>query len=701
MFSRSADFSSILRAQSCFCKDVMPTTQLAIDGLWQCLCPSFTPASLSRASRFAQGKRPALRCLKVATPVQVRRRSQARQDAASKNWDAVYDPTNNSPVRPYEGSLLPPSKLPANTTLLSRERRFKDNGESLDLGDQTTQYLYSRLRISAVHGNIQQVKRIVEYLIRERRERPNLHLYNALILCNIHPTGSTWVVSELLEEMRVEGMQPDNAVCHAVLKVLSVHLDYLLRNDILEYMSIKWYQVSEDGQHDVVTGLLREGQFELALARLDKMRQDGMRVQQWLYDIAVYVLCEANEIDEALKIMQLRFSSGELNMPRTLWHALLDSASNTFHHAATSYVWTMQVNQGFLNPSSGTCLNVLTTAARAGDAPLATDVFDVLSKRSTVFQNIHYELLMAVHLASDAEGSLSRVLTILTIMADVKVEPTTADTRPIYMYLYDKPHLMAEALATLQELHKQGRRIPIAALNLLIECYVEQKNLHEALKIYKLIHTLAPPGEAARKSFANTETINHLLKGCRFLSPPSSQDALFLASEMNALRIPPTALTFDRLILVCVLAASQIEHESPAEEETVSVRRAKRAQDLLDFACMYFNEMQQLLGAMPRGGTVGKLAAELAKKGDKRCWEVLQTAEDNAGKVEGWADAREKTRWGIEKAWEEQRDRKLPSGSTVNDHGAFDGSHDERSLHVSEATGQKLDDGEGLAAGTG
>lgn len=108
-------------------------------------------------------------------------------------------------------------------------------------------------------------------------------------------------------------------------------MDYLLRADVLAYMRQRWFGLTADGFHDVAAGLFREGQFELAVDTLRDMRVEGIHIQPWLYDMAVYLLAQKGEIDEALNLMKERVAAGELNISKNVWYCLLDVASQKFH----------------------------------------------------------------------------------------------------------------------------------------------------------------------------------------------------------------------------------------------------------------------------------------------------------------------------------------------------------------------------------
>ncbi|TKA83908.1 hypothetical protein B0A55_00190 [Friedmanniomyces simplex] len=663
----------------------MRTAKLAIDPLWQCLCPSWTQATTTQrvVASFTQRRRPALRCLNEGATARLQRRANSTSSesitaqAAFRTY-AVPDSTR-PPVE--KKKKLSDEQADARRRRESAARLHQTNQEATQaLLKQPTPYLYTRLRTLAFGGKTKECRELAEYIIKERREKPNTQLYNALILSNTsHDNGGAWRVSEYLDEMREAGLQPDTGTCHAVLKVLAVHPDHLLRADVLEYMRTRWYQLNEEGAHDVAAGLLREGLFEQAMQRIDGLLRSGVQVQAWLLDMAVYMLCTAGEVEEAFRIMRQRYDAGELNISRTIWYTLLDTGSSHRHHASTALVWNGQVNTSYLNPASGVCLNVLTTAAQAGDAVLATDVFTHLSKRGTSFTPIHYQLLIDCYLAADPPDH-KRALSILTIMALEKMaDPSPAETRSLYLHLRSNPSLVAEAFAMLRNLRAEDRKVPIAALNLVIECYVEQRNLMEAMNVYKLIHTFVPAATAttARKTYANIETFNLLLRGCRLADPPDEALASFLVSELLALRVKPTALTYDRLILVFVQAgAHALERIPQATDDTGPAEAAQRKKglELLDWAFRHFVDMQAVsdtasnsnttstaadtgrsnLGWMPRLGTVERLAVQLARVGDGRCWDVLQAGEDQGAKggmERAWEAKGKWVRRNVEEAW--------------------------------------------------
>ena len=377
----------------------------------------------------------------------------------------------------------------------------------------------------------------------------------------------------------------------------------------------------------MVAGLIRERQLELALDTLDQMQKEGAKVDSWLYDLIIYTLCSAEEFDSAVTLMQHRISSGELYISATLWYYLLDTASRALHHRGTLFAYRARVESSYLNPPAGICINILSTAARHGDIYLATSVLRILGRRSGhPVQLHHYEALLETYMtAKDMRTSF----TLLTIMAAAGHPPTEASTRPIFTHLTQSPSLVVTAVSILEELCEQDRPIPIQALNVIMEGHIYHRDLASALSIYKTLHKF---GDSLNPI---TATFDLLFRGC---TQAARKDlAMFLASEMVALKVAPARLTYDRLVLVCL-----------------------RSDDSIDDAWRYFEEMCSL-GWWPRNGTVMALARRACQKGDQRIWRLVNDGEDgrlSKSKVESliedyWKDGSEepKKEVDLEQRW--------------------------------------------------
>ncbi len=263
-----------------------------------------------------------------------------------------------------------------------------------------------------------------------------------------------------------------------------------------------------------------------------------------------------------------------------------------------------QVQPGYLKPATGTCLSVLIAASRHGDVQLATDVFRLLTERQTTFTTHHYELLISTYLKAN---DLSAALSVILIMFDTKLKVDEETCRPIFSYLSaeekktssDHPEASSSrpmhAFRILQDFEASGRNVPTSSVNACIQASVTLNRLEEAIELYKALHTVAASGP-------NTHTFNILFKGCSWAA--RKELAMFLANEMIQLGLKPDRITYDRLIIICVLA-----------------------EDLED-ALQYYEEMRA--GEMfPRPFTWERLILKCLKVGDERAVALLREYKEN------------------------------------------------------------------------
>jgi len=397
-----------------------------------------------------------------------------------------------------------------------------------------------------------------------------------------------------------------------------------LRNEILDQLRAKWFPLTSDGWHDLVIGYLRERQVEMALDYLEQMRAESIRIHPWLHDLFAYCFCDTGDFDEVLKLMRYRLENAEFEISPTLWYYILDTASRSHHHEATLYAWRNRIETSYLTPPSGMCINVLNTAARYGDFRLATDVFRILGQRTNSLQIYHYEALFESYLTA---GDHRTALSVLPLMAAANIPPTDATVRPLYLYLRQSPELPPKALHTLQQLKKADKIIPTVAVNAIIEAAISTNDLTLAIDAYKILHTLSSTGPT-------TATFNALFRGC---SKARRKDtAMFLAAEMLALKVPPDALTYDRLILVCL--------EGKTEDD-------------YDDAFKYFEEMKER-GWWPRRGTLVAMAKRFCEWGNERVWGLVEEMEEKGmevGAVQRWVG--ENWRRGDERRRRTERER--------------------------------------------
>jgi pentatricopeptide repeat protein len=236
---------------------------------------------------------------------------------------------------------------------------------------------------------------------------------------------------------------------------------------------------------------------------------------------------------------------------------------------------------------------VLTAAARHGDLDLATDVFRELGNREVIFEYQHYEMLVEAYVNA---GDVQTAMSVLCVMQDSRMSPTDHTTRPLYRYLTkdaDRPNELFEGL---RSLHHEGKSVPTAAVNCLIEAAAYHQDIELAVEFYKALREICPAG-------ADTETFNKLLRGCSRFTPPRKDIALILASELLALGLKPDRITYDRMLLICT------NHEGNYED-----------------ALKYYQEMRSQR-VEPRTGTILALVRRMTMETDDRVFDIVSQME--------------------------------------------------------------------------
>ena len=282
----------------------MPPRPFVNDALWRCLCPGFP----SNATANHLARAPASVTLRIAQP----KRSKPRPQCQSRLYSAAASAASSSTSFFEQPHIRSPAPQPRSQSRWPA-RNAKQQVPPTQL---PTHLLYEDLRIEGAKGNFDQVMDICRVLVQDRGQAPDKDMYAAILhsfTSAEHGTASK--VRKVLEEMGFwsdafdmnarQKVELDVRGCENVLEALSVHPDYLLRAEVLEYMRAKWFPLSPRAQGFVVVGLLRERSFEHALEMLEDMC-GKVRVEEWVWSVAMWSLLEFGEVEEAFYVLGLK-----------------------------------------------------------------------------------------------------------------------------------------------------------------------------------------------------------------------------------------------------------------------------------------------------------------------------------------------------------------------------------------------------------
>ncbi|OIW32090.1 hypothetical protein CONLIGDRAFT_570992 [Coniochaeta ligniaria NRRL 30616] len=519
----------------------MPGARITIDGLWRCLCPSIDELALSRALRRPA---PSLSPLPGRT-------SRRRPTICTAQWRARPIHTTSRRCNASTAEAQAPSDHVA--SIISRE-----DGQGEDkpataqdilqapnpprdlLNRAPTPAIYEALRVMLTQPKRRpQLRALVKYLVDHRSQTPNAFLYEALIASNWEPSGSAEEVLEILNEMRILGVGTTSSLYHAALRALAIHPDYLLRNRIISEMRERWLDLTPDGRCSIALGLLRDGQHELALDKLEEMLDSNLPVPSWVHDIFIVVLTQHTHLDEALTLLQRRTHSSSYRTPLspTIWSLFLDECSRNNHYPGTRLAWDALVPTKLLTPSDGVCLAVLNTASRHSDPHLATSAVASLSSRGAKLGPHHYEALADCYAHRDDVPSALHTLCIMSRAGCAATQASASSLRSAFRRNPGLAHVGRDSLLRLGETFA----VPIAAFNVVLEGLCGQGSDGEAFDLYRLVRHLCGCGP-------DYWTFKPLMEMGWDVGV-----ARFLMEEMRAFGVRPTREFYERVVYLAAV----------------------------------------------------------------------------------------------------------------------------------------------------
>ncbi|KAI1134504.1 hypothetical protein F5Y05DRAFT_206992 [Hypoxylon sp. FL0543] len=517
--------------------DAMPGERVVVDGLWRCLCPSVDVATLSKL--IGPPRNPRRRpSPSLGSDTQFNWRQSWRQyrlvtaKTQDDRWQEERDLVEESRVQYLKRLAKRSPWIPG--ALLRGVDAFATKLDRIP-----TKTIYAALKeLSTSEGTYLSIVKMVEYLVNERKEKPNALLYESLIRANVDKNhGSAQVALQLLREMDRLRIPTTPQIYQAILEVTAVHPDYVLRNTVLFEMKNRWYSPTVDDLVNIILGLLRDTQYELALEKLEELHKNPVIVPSWLYDIFLYTFGELGFHEETLSILKHRLRLANMvdePLSPNAWHFLLDVFSRDAFYDGVKYIWDRSVTRGNLNPPDGVVMNILNTASNHADAPLAVSALQMLSNRGRKLELHHYEALIDIH---TQQKDLRKAFTILCIMAKANLRPDLSSTRSIFRVIRDSSSETDRALEIISNL-KSHYQVPSAAFNVVLEAIEAHYGFKVALDLYRGVRGICADGP-------DLETYHVLLRHCTMRKSMN-----FLFAEMEALSIEPSQTTYDHFIRI-------------------------------------------------------------------------------------------------------------------------------------------------------
>ncbi|KAF4966187.1 hypothetical protein FSARC_6071 [Fusarium sarcochroum] len=302
------------------------------------------------------------------------------------------------------------------------------------------------------------------------------------------PMGSSLGVRRLLEDMFVHKIGYTAELCYSALEALTVHPDYVARQDIIDIMNRYWFEFTVPARQNIALGMLRDGQYEMAFEKITELMESKDRVDLWVYDIFIVEFGRMGFLDEMLQILKKRkHAQGTHTAFRSIMLTALDVFSQAFHLKGTVFAWADVIQTSVHNPSTGILENVLATGAKHGDTSLATKALDMLSKRTNGrLLHQHHEAVLEAFVNA---GNMTSAFSTLKMVQNSGWIVIKGHTRLIYRHLLKSPDLIDTAVSTIANMHKEGP-LPLQLVMVTVEALAQVQNAEAAMPLYRDIYFL-------------------------------------------------------------------------------------------------------------------------------------------------------------------------------------------------------------------
>ncbi|RSL89415.1 hypothetical protein CEP51_001198 [Fusarium floridanum] len=364
------------------------------------------------------------------------------------------------------------------------------------LEDTTTEAIVAALRVlrtpngrgkvGKVPDRRRRIVHLVKFLVSQRGHPLDAFVYECMMDAMVDPKGSAQGVDRLLDDMAHQNVPPTPTLCYSALQALTIHPDYVVRQRVIEMMQSYWFEFTRSAKQNIIVGILRDGQHELALSKFEELFQEEGRVELWVYDVFIVEFGRAGLLDGLLEMLkQRRAAKGTDDAFRSLLYHALDVFSQAYHYEGTVWAWTRSVRTPMHNPSIITLDNVLGTAARHGDMILAHEVINILRNLEIKVSKEHYEALIE---ASVNAGNLGGAFQYLSTMEQIGLRLDRGSTRSIYQALKEDPERIDKAVGALEE--NRGN-LSVQAISVTIEVMAQERGTEAAMPLYRDIAFLS------------------------------------------------------------------------------------------------------------------------------------------------------------------------------------------------------------------
>ncbi|KAG6899969.1 hypothetical protein C0993_004737 [Termitomyces sp. T159_Od127] len=384
--------------------------------------------------------------------------------------------------------------------------------------------------------------------------QPDVTTYVALINAAAH--HRMWLDAwAILDDMIAVGIQPNTAVFNLLIKacinkqMMFTHLTHIQSQAQNSCTSdYVWQVLRKMDELKVTPDSTTFQQIIVRFTSVDNMElaiqfYHAMKTYQVVPDILtmkalILNVAQAGYPRLALDLIADFEACSLRRLDHTFFMPCLIASAEALYLDGVITCWKQIVHVFNLHPGEGVCLGVLNTAARHGHPDLATDALRVLRSLNIDWEEHHFSPLIE---AFCHQKQFMEAIRVLDIMRAEGIEPIPETASALLEAL-----VSTEAIDTVwdivDEITKEGGKIDVIVLQVLIDASIKLGDLQRAIGTYK---SLAEYGATA-----DVIIFNSLLRGCVAASHRDLGNLLL--DDMKAAQVKPDDKTYETFIVLCL-----------------------------------------------------------------------------------------------------------------------------------------------------
>ncbi|CAG8490899.1 7769_t:CDS:2 [Acaulospora colombiana] len=353
--------------------------------------------------------------------------------------------------------------------------------------------------------------------------KPDLLTYN-ILLSAYEPLGNVPDSLRLLDDMASAGIAPDITTYHILLR------DAYYRELIFDMIQKDW-----NLQPNIVTyecyldALLSNGELERGVEYLESLKSKDIQPTVKMYGSVIQSAISYGAVSEAFELLKTA-ENDKLPIYVNMYYEVLRSCADEYNLDGVLFCWEKILEKNYATLDEGACIDVLHVAAKFGKPQLAAQVIVYLTEhRNVSLESHHLEPLLEAFIG---DNDLKQAMDMLSIMRSSQIDVSLKSAAPIVDAIQTDVELIDKAYYALEELHKEGKKVDVVALNaIIVACRDVRKKIDAS--------------SSEKNNSTNTK---------KFVSNPDVHRAVETYKAAEKLEVTPDVNTFNALLNVCVAA---------------------------------------------------------------------------------------------------------------------------------------------------